>query len=126
MVDLTLRVEGADQAPATAQRLADQLFDELRAARVGRVGRVPGPAQPGGKSGAAQVVGQLAVSGAASGALLTIHRTVVAFLNRSKARSVTVKIGDTEVVITAATGHEVARAMELAAERAGAADTPEA
>lgn len=117
-VDVGLRIDGADVAPRALDRLTSVLSDDLRAARVGTVGRPSAGGAPGAKSGLVPLVGELTVTGVASTGVWLLHRTIVAFLDRSKARSVTVKLGATEIEVTSATKDEVARALEAAVQHA--------
>jgi len=115
MSDLILHLD-AEGTPATLDRLTDGLADDLRAARVGTVSRGTAAGAPGSKSGLAQTLGELLVGGAVPGSLLVVHRTVVQFLERSKARSVTVEVNGKKITITAATAGETAEALRIAAE----------
>ncbi|OLR93161.1 hypothetical protein [Actinokineospora bangkokensis] len=114
MNDLTLRLD-AEGTPATVDRLTGVLFDDLRAARVGVVSRVGTAGAAGSKSGIGQTLGELLVGGTVPGSLLVVHRTIVKFLERSKARSVTVEVDGKKVTITAATAEETAAALRIAA-----------
>ncbi|WP_424184522.1 hypothetical protein ACOBQX_21815 [Actinokineospora sp. G85] len=115
-MDLTLVVDGEGQTPATLDKLVDSLAADLRAARVGVVTRGTQAPAGGSKSGIAQVLGELAVTGTVPGSLLIAHRTIVAFLNRAAAKSVTVEVNGKKVTITGATAEETAEALRVAAE----------
>jgi hypothetical protein len=117
-VDLVVRIDGCEGPPALLDRLSTVLFDDLRAARIGRVGRGTADAGHGSKAGIFPLIGELTVNGMVAAAAVTLYKTLTAFLDRSKARSVTVKLGEVEVVVTAATKHEVADALALAVRQA--------
>jgi hypothetical protein len=114
MTVFTVTVDADGQTPTTLDRLTSSLFDDLRAARVGTVARGTAPAAAGSKSGIGQVLGELAVSSTVPGTALVLHRTVVAFLNRAKAKSVTVEVNGKKVTITGATAAETQKALDLA------------
>jgi len=124
-VDVGLRITCADASPRTLDRLTTVLFDDLRAARVGSVGRPSATGEQGGKSGLASLAGELTVGGVVSTSVWLLHRTVVAFLDRGKAHSVTVKVGTKEITVTGATKDEAAKAMELAFQHALDGDAAE-
>ncbi len=113
-VDVGLRVDGGDASASALDRMTAALFGDLRAARVGAVSRPTGTGEQGAKSGLVPLAGELTVSGVVSASVWLLYRTVVAFVERSKARSVTVKVGETEVEVTGASKDEVAAALELA------------
>lgn len=117
-VDVVLSIDGAGASPQALDRLTTLLVGDLRAARVGRVERCSAPAAQGSKSGLVPLVGELTVSGMASAAVWLLYKTLTAFLERSKAHSITVKLGATEVKVTAASKGEIAEVLKLAAEHA--------
>ncbi|WP_326837317.1 hypothetical protein VSH64_20885 [Amycolatopsis rhabdoformis] len=124
-VDLLVRIDGDGASRTTLDRLSTILAGDLRAARVGRVDRATTAADHGTKSGVLPVLGDLTVNGVAVTAATVLYKTLTAFLDRSKARSVTVKLGDTEVVVNAATKSEVADALALAMKHATDTRKPE-
>ena len=117
MSTVELRVESGAAALAGESTLLDLLSEDLALRRIGEVGKMTGERPAHSKSVMGEVLG-LVVSGAGAGALVTIHRTVVAFLNRTKARSVTVRYGDVEVVIQAHNVDETRAILEQVSEKA--------
>ncbi|MPZ85273.1 MAG: hypothetical protein GEV28_34760 [Actinophytocola sp.] len=113
-VDIVMSIDGADASPQALDRLTTLLIGDLRTARVGRVDRRSAPAGQGSKSGLVPLVGELTVSGMASAAVWLLYKTLTAFLDRSKARSITVKVGAAEIEVTAASKDEIAKVMALA------------
>lgn len=121
-VDVVLSLDGADASPQALDRLTTSLLGDLRAARVGRVDRRSAPAEQGSKSGLVPLVGELTVSGMASAGVWLLYKTLTAFLERSRARSITVTLGGTRIEVTAAAKGEIAEVLKLAAEHASDGD----
>lgn len=106
MGEVTLRVDGGDDA-AGLDRLTTILFGDLRALGVARVSRANGVDAAGSKSGTTQSIAELVLTGALPAAAITgVYKTITAFLDRAKARSVTWRQGDQEIVLTAVSGDE--------------------
>ncbi|MBE1496263.1 antitoxin component of MazEF toxin-antitoxin module [Amycolatopsis lexingtonensis] len=124
-VGLMLQIDSGGGSRAALDRLSTVLMGELCAARIGRVARSTAEAEHGSKSGVVPVLGDLTVNGVAASAAALLYKTLMGFLDRSKARSVTVKLGDAEIVVNAATKNEVAEALALAMKHAADANKPE-
>lgn len=104
---LTLRVAAADGTPASVERLAAQLYEDLRALRLVRVDRPVEAAPDGSRTGWAHALGEVAVSGVAPAAGLAVYRAVTAFLDRTGATSVRYRVGERELEVTALTAVEL-------------------
>ncbi|MGH3863432.1 hypothetical protein [Actinokineospora sp.] len=112
MGEVTLRVDGGDDA-AGLDRLTTLLFSDLRALGVAKVTRADGVEAHGGKSGTTQSIAELILTGALPAAAITgVYKTVTAFLDRAKARSVTWRQGDQEIVLTALSSDEQRKFIE--------------
>ncbi|MFJ8577396.1 hypothetical protein [Micromonospora sp. NPDC093277] len=102
MTELSLLIEPA--APLPAERidgLAAGLADDLRAVRGLRVAYAQAPAAGPGKSAQAWELGMLVVGGLFSATTMgALAQIVVAYADRVKARSIRVRNGDREVVVT--------------------------
>ncbi|MFD2764451.1 effector-associated constant component EACC1 [Micromonospora eburnea] len=102
MTKLSLLIEPA--APLPAERvdgLAAGLADDLRAVRGLRVAYAQAPAVGPGKSAQAWELGMLVVGGLFSASTMrALAQIVVAYADRVKARSIRVRNGDREVVVT--------------------------
>ncbi|MFF3854196.1 hypothetical protein [Micromonospora sp. NPDC002575] len=127
MSELHLLVEPAAAVPAErVDQLAGGLADDLRAVRGLRVAYAQSPATTHGKSQQAWELGMLAVGGLFSAATMrTIALIAVAYADRIKARSVRLRRGDRELVITGATKVDdalVAQLVALLADPAPAAE----
>jgi hypothetical protein len=123
MTDIVLRVDAADREQL--DRATTALYDDLRALGDVRVRRGDEAAAAGSKSGVAGSIAELLLSGGTVGA---VYRVVVAWLGRSKARSVTWVQGEDKVELTALSGADQRRVIELLAEkhRAGVAAAEDA
>ncbi|RKF26489.1 hypothetical protein [Micromonospora globbae] len=105
MSELTLLVE---PSPAlTAERvdgLASGLADDLRTVRGLRVAHAQRPADGHGKSPQAWELGMLVVGGLFSATTMrAIAQIAIAYADRVKARSIRLRSGDNELVVTGAT-----------------------
>ncbi|WP_328398124.1 effector-associated constant component EACC1 [Nocardia sp. NBC_00416] len=105
---------GAHRSPARLDQLTGELRADLEEIRGVGVRPVTGPAAADAKSGVVEQIGQLAVSGGALGTAAWLIRDIVAaFIARSGTRSITVKKGDAEVTITAASATQIDRLIDL-------------
>jgi hypothetical protein len=105
-VELTMVVE--PEHPMTAERLdtlTQGFAEDLRAVPRLRVNPASGPAPgPGTKSPEAWELGMLVVGGLFSATTMrAIVQIAIAYTERTRARSITVRSGATEVVITGST-----------------------
>ncbi|TLF56725.1 hypothetical protein [Nocardia cyriacigeorgica] len=96
----------------------DQVTGELRAdleeIRGVRVRSVAVAAPDGAKTGVVEQIGQLAVSGGALATAALLVRDIVAkFIDRAGARSITIKKGEDELTITAASAEQIDRLLDL-------------
>lgn len=108
MVDVVVKVRGAEgESAERSQQLADELAADLR--EIGGVAVRPALADDaGGKSGLANEIGQLVLSGGGVGAAAWMVRDVLLrFLERSRAESITLKNGDREVTVVRPTDRQV-------------------
>jgi Effector Associated Constant Component 1 len=88
--------------PADVDRLCTGLTDDLRQVRGVSVKPAEGW-EPGGKSGTGIEIGKLVIGGVFSTATVqALARVLVAYINRTGARSIRIRRGDTEVVLTGA------------------------
>ncbi|WP_280232593.1 effector-associated constant component EACC1 [Nocardia cyriacigeorgica] len=100
--------------PDRLDRITDELRGDLEELRGISVRTVTAPAADGTKSGVVEQLGQLAISGGAlTPVAWAIHGIVVTLIERSGARSITVKKGDTEVTITGASAEQMDRLLDL-------------
>lgn len=104
MSELVLHVLAADGSTTTqADTLTLQLMSDIRAIRSFAVRSALDTPTDSGKSGTAQQIGTLIVSGLFSAATIRALRDVlIAYIDRTKARGVQIRTGDTEVTITGA------------------------
>lgn len=94
-------VVGDSTDPRRLDDLTGRLARDLRAIRELSVRPEVTPSLPGSKSATLGQIGTLAVSGLLSAAGLgALRDIIVAYLQRSGARAVTVRAGDREVVLT--------------------------
>ncbi|MGC4854039.1 hypothetical protein ACLQ24_11730 [Micromonospora sp. DT4] len=105
-VELTMVVE--PQHPMAAERLdtlTQGFAEDLRAVSRLRVTPASGPAPgPGTKSPEAWELGMLVVGGLFSATTMrAIVQVAIAYTERTRARSITVRSGETELVITGST-----------------------
>lgn len=102
----SIRSEAVDE-------LCEELADDLREIRSVAVRPAAGALVAGAKSPVADSLGTLVLTGTFSVAVVrSVRDVLLAFLNRGQARSVTVRRGDTELVLTAATDAEIARVTD--------------
>jgi hypothetical protein len=126
-IELVVRVDAGPDADdreraELAFRLRDDL-DQLDDASV-QLAR-GGTAEPGAKTGDPVEWGTLIVSAVTSGALSAVLKTAHAWLARRRGTSLSVKIGDDELVLTGASTSEQRRVIEdwLARQTAAAASS---
>lgn len=102
MTELSLLIEPPAALPADrVDGLAAGLADDLRAVRGLRVAHAQVPAVGPGKSAQAWELGMLVVGGVFSASTMrALAQIVVAYADRVKARSIRVRNGDREVVVT--------------------------
>lgn len=128
-MELTIVVE--PELPLTAERLdalTQGFAEDLRALPRTRVAPATRPVSGPGKSPEAWELGMLVVGGLFSATTMrAIVQIAIAYTERTRARSITVRSGDTEVVITGSTRiddpllvTQLARVIE-ASHRSGAA-----
>lgn len=117
MRDVVLRVDAEDRELLDSATTA--LYDDLRALGDVRVSRGAEAAAAGAKSGLGAALGDLLVSG---GTVAAVYRVIIAWLGRSKARSVTWVQGEEKVELTALSGADQRRVIELLAEKHRAAE----
>ncbi|MFG1846947.1 hypothetical protein [Micromonospora carbonacea] len=117
MSELRLLVEPAAAVSADrVDQLTAGLADDLRSVRGLRVAYAQSPATTHGKSQQAWELGMLAVGGLFSAATMrTIAVIAVAYADRIKARSVRLRRGDRELVVTGATKVDDALVAQLVA-----------
>ncbi|WP_143728618.1 hypothetical protein [Micromonospora cremea] len=104
-VELTMVVQ--PELPMTAERLdtlTQGFAEDLRALPRVRVAPATGPTPGRGKSPEAWELGMLVVGGLFSATTMrAIVQIAIAYTERTKARSITVRSGETELVITGST-----------------------
>ncbi|WP_320069080.1 hypothetical protein [Micromonospora sp. RTGN7] len=117
MSEFSLLVEPATAVAAErVDQLAAGLADDLRAVRGLRVAYAQSPTTAHGKSQQAWELGMLVVGGFFSAATMrTIVVVAVAYADRIKARSIRLRRGDRELVITGTTKIDEALVTQLAA-----------
>ncbi|HEY0696677.1 MAG TPA: hypothetical protein VGD43_02580 [Micromonospora sp.] len=109
--------------PRRLYELTNQLARDLRSIRDVIVDRVTAPAGPDTKSPTVGQIGGLVLSGLLSAAGITaLKDIVVAFVQRSGARSVTVRKGDNEVVLTGVSRRDLSAAAQQLERLLGGAD----
>ncbi|RGC69666.1 hypothetical protein C5N14_04500 [Micromonospora sp. MW-13] len=117
MSELSLLVEPA--AAVSAERvdeLAHGLAEDLRTVRGLRVAHAQSPVTTHGKSQQAWELGMLVVGGVFSATTMrTIALIAVAYADRAKARSIRLRRGDGELVISGSTKVDEALVTQLAA-----------
>jgi hypothetical protein len=108
--ELTVQVIGEESTdPRRLDELGRQLAQDLRAAGPLSVRPVEVQPPPLSKSGTAQQIGYLVVSGLLSASTVgAIRDVIVAYLARSRARAVRVKAGDREVTLDGASKDDLA------------------
>lgn len=98
MSEVVLRI---DAEPAQQARLTTVLFQDLRATGLVKVAKAREEAPADAKAGVGSDLAELIVSGVFSaGTVTAVTKIVVAYLERTKARSVTWIDGDKKVVFT--------------------------
>lgn len=109
--DVTIVMTAAEGASdSRLDRRRRDLEADLRRVRGVTVAPVPRDAPEGTKTGLAQHIGMLVVSGLTSGAAIAAVATViVAAVKRSTAGSITLRRGDTEIAATGLSPKEVAK-----------------
>ncbi|MFE9691425.1 hypothetical protein [Micromonospora sp. NPDC005806] len=102
MSELSLLIEPSTALPAErVDGLAAGLADDLRAVRGLRVAHAQSPADGPGKSAQAWELGMLVVGGLFSASTMrALAQVAVAYADRVKARSIRIRNGDREVVVT--------------------------
>ncbi len=121
-IQLELRiVAGPDSDAAERAELALRLRDELDHLEAGRVMWPRAGAAPGGaKAGESAAVGStLLVSLISSGALTAVITTVNSWIGRQRRGSVSIKLGDDDLVLTNASSEDQRRMMEQWLEQHG-------
>jgi hypothetical protein len=114
MTDVVLRVDSEDEDPVWLERTTTALFGDLRSLGLVNVGRALEEVPAGGKSGVGQSIATLVVSGVLSaGTVTALYKVIAAFLDRTKARSVTWKENGKEIVLTAVSAKDQRAAVEL-------------
>lgn len=105
MSELSLLIEPSIGLPADrVDALAAGLADDLRSVRGLQVAHAQSPAVGHGKSQQAWELGMLIVGGVFSATTMrAIAQIAIAYADRVKARSITVRSGGNELVITGAT-----------------------
>jgi hypothetical protein len=107
--ELTVQVIGDESAGAELLDELGQLAQDLRAAGPFAV-RPPTvmPQMPGGAAGTAEQIGYLVVSGLLSATVIgAIRDVIVAYLARTRARAVRIKVGDREVTLDGASAADL-------------------
>jgi hypothetical protein len=109
MSEVTLDVLAAQgSTPAQVDALARQLASDVRALRTFAVRGAETAAPADGKSPTAESIGTLVVSGIFSAtAVRALRDVIVAYLQRAAARAVTVRVGKTEVTLTAVSASDL-------------------
>ncbi|MFE2614196.1 hypothetical protein ACFXA2_11350 [Micromonospora chalcea] len=104
-MELTMVVQ--PELPMTAERLdtlTQGFADDLRALPKMRVAPAAGPAPGPGKSAEAWELGMLVAAGFFSATTMrAIVQIAIAYTERTKARSITLRSGETELVVTGST-----------------------
>ncbi|TLG08775.1 hypothetical protein FEK35_16465 [Nocardia cyriacigeorgica] len=115
MGDVVIVIDGGQRhGPDWLDQVTGELRADLEEIRGVRVRPVPAPAPEGAKSGVVEQIGQLAVSGGALGTAAWVVRDIVAkFIDRAGARSITIKKGEDELTITAASAEQIDRLLDL-------------
>ena len=109
-----LSIDSTDVDPARLDRLTTQLYDDLRSLKIIGVHRPEDAPVPGGKSGAAQSLGELVLTGGLSAGVVTaVYKVIVAYLDRVKARSVTWTQDGREVTLTGLPPREQEKMIKL-------------
>ncbi|MFC0506553.1 hypothetical protein [Micromonospora costi] len=105
MSELTLLIEPTAELPGDrVDALAAGLADDLRTVRGLRVAHAQRPAVGHGKSPQAWELGMLVVGGLFSATTMrALAQIAIAYADRIKARSIRLRSGDNELVITGAT-----------------------
>jgi hypothetical protein len=103
--ELSLLIEPSVPLPADrVEALATGLADDLRTVRGLQIGYAQSPATSHGKSPQAWELGMLAVGGLFSATTMqALARIAVAYADRVRARSIRLRSGDNELVVTGST-----------------------
>jgi Effector Associated Constant Component 1 len=109
-MELTVQVIGEESTdPRRLDEMGRQLAQDLRSAAALSVRPIEVQPPPLSKSGTAQQIGYLVVSGLLSASTVgAIRDVIVAYLARSRARAVRVKAGDREVTLDGASKDDLA------------------
>ncbi|WP_228815128.1 hypothetical protein [Nocardia cyriacigeorgica] len=115
MGDVVFVIDGGGRrGPDWLDQVTGELRADLEEIRGVRVRSVPVAVPKGAKSGVVEQIGQLAVSGGALGTAAWVVRDIVAkFIDRAGARSITIKKGEDELTITAASAEQIDRLLDL-------------
>ncbi|MFI5486100.1 hypothetical protein ACIBXA_18220 [Micromonospora echinaurantiaca] len=115
MAELLLSIQPRPSTPAErVDEFARQLADDLRTVPGLRIAHAQSAADGHGKSQQAWELGMLAVGGLFSAASLrALAYVAVAYADRVKARSITLRSGDNELVITGSTRVDARLVTEL-------------
>lgn len=101
MATATLRLDAGDVDARRRSQLTKSLFDELRALHLVTVARSERPAPAGAKSGSGQSIAELVISGVLSASTVgAVAKVISAYIERTKARSVTWVQDGREVTLT--------------------------
>ncbi|HEV7907909.1 MAG TPA: hypothetical protein VGP03_07200 [Pseudonocardiaceae bacterium] len=101
MTEVTLRVDGGDVNDARLHQLTASLLKDLRALGLVKVARGEIDAPAGSKSGTAGQIAELVITGLFSASTIsTIGKVIIAYVDRTKARSVTWEESDRKVQFT--------------------------
>ncbi|SCG38334.1 hypothetical protein [Micromonospora inositola] len=105
MPELALLIEPSGPLPADrVEALTTGLAEDLRTVRGLRIGHAQSPATSHGKSPQTWELGMLAVGGLFSATTMqALARIAVAYADRVRARSIRLRSGDNELVVTGST-----------------------
>jgi hypothetical protein len=118
MDEVVLHIYNGDGDASRLDRVTTALYDDLRESGAVRVRRADQDAEAGAKSGVGGSIAELVLTGTLSGGTVTaVYKVIVAWLDRTKARSVTWKDGEKELVLTAVSSKEQRRVFEQLANR---------
>jgi hypothetical protein len=110
MSEVVLTVDAGGRDTGWLDEVTGELADDLRAISGVSVRPVTAPAE--GKSGLVEVVGEVVVSGGGLGVAAWAVRDIVrAFLDRTRAKSVTIRRGNRHLVIERPTDAQVDRVL---------------
>jgi hypothetical protein len=117
MATATLRLDAGDVDAQQRNQLTKSLFESIRALHLVTVARAEQAAPAGAKSGTGQSIAELVITGVLStGTVTAIAKVITAYVERTKARSVTWVQDGREVTLTGiAKADQSALAAALAA-----------